>query len=82
MEREEKDSGGKKGQLTICQGEVEVVLLVAEQLVAGGVHGEHPEGGVATAIGSHRWTDEDHTIRPVLVLYLMGGVVYSIEQYM
>ena len=55
---------------TIGESEVEVELLVAEQLVGGGIHGEHPEGGIAPGKGSDGRTQEHSAIDPALVLHL------------
>ena len=46
-------------------------LLVAQQLVGGGVHGEHPEGRIAPAKGSDGRTQEYSAVDSALILHLI-----------
>ena len=50
-------------------------LLVSLQLEGGVLHGEHPEGGAATALGRDRGAHQHRAINTILVLDLKNEAI-------
>ena len=62
---------GTRSEFTIGKRKVEMILVVVQELVGGGVHGEQSERWVAPAVWSDRRTDQHSPIHTFSVLDLM-----------